>query len=99
MQPKSIDRAGTGIKITWEDGLEGNYSGEFLRQNCPCAVCRETPGHAPPQPIPSGTVEVKAANPMGWYALQFVFSDGHDTGIYTYELLRELCPGKKEGEK
>lgn len=91
VKPKTIDRSAGGIHILWQDGHESVFSGEYLRQCCPCAVCKETPGHAAPKPIPKGKVEVKAAHPMGWYALQFVFSDGHDTGIYTYELLREIC--------
>ncbi|MDX1386355.1 MAG: DUF971 domain-containing protein [bacterium] len=90
IQPKSIDRAGSGIKITWQDGAQSEFEGKFLRQACPCALCRETPGHPAPQPIPPGEVSVKAANPMGWYALQLIFSDGHDSGIFTYEYLREL---------
>jgi len=91
IQPKSIDRVESGIKITWQDDRECTYPAQLLRQKCPCAVCKETPGHAAPQPIPSGPVSVKSAHPMGWYALQFVFSDGHDTGIYPYEYLRKIC--------
>jgi DUF971 family protein len=92
MQPKSVGRSGGGIKIVWQDGRECIYSGEYLRGHCPCAVCKATPGHPPPRPIPAGKVEVRSANPIGWYALQFVFSDGHDTGIYSYEMLRKICP-------
>jgi len=101
MQPKSIDRVKEGIRIQWQDGHESVFTGQYLRQRCPCAVCKETPGHPPPQPIPGGKVEIKAANPMGWYAVQFTFSDGHDSGIFSYELLRGICPcevcsGKKD---
>lgn len=96
MQPKTIDREGSGIKITWDDEKVTQYTGEFLRKHCPCALCKETPGHPPPQPIPEGKVEVRSASPMGWYALQLTFSDAHDSGIYTYELLRELG-GEKLG--
>jgi len=90
IQPKSVDRHGSGIKILWQDGLQQGFSGEGLRKGCPCALCKETPGHPPPQPIPTGNISVTAANPMGWYALQLTFSDGHDSGIFTYEYLREI---------
>ena len=92
IQPKSIDRAGDGIRITWQDGRECRYPGRYLRERCPCAMCRETPGHPPPQAVPPGPIQVKSAETMGWYALQLVFSDGHDTGIFTYEYLLEICP-------
>ncbi len=95
LQPKSIDRIGSGIRITWQDGAISSYSGELLRDHCPCALCKETPGHPPPQGRPPGPVSVKSAQAMGWYALQLVFSDGHDTGIFTYELLRKLAAESK----
>lgn len=91
-QPKSVDRVDDGIQITWQDGKRFLYPSAFLRQRCPCAVCRETPGHASPQPIPKGPVSIKSAHPIGRYAIQFVFSDGHDTGIYSFEYLRKIAP-------
>lgn len=91
-QPKSIDRVPEGIRIAWNDGSEFVYSARFLRESCPCAVCRETPGHPSPQPISAQSVSLKSAHPIGRYALQFIFSDGHDTGIYSYEYLRKIGP-------
>jgi DUF971 family protein len=91
-QPKSIDRVRDGIRITWEDGRSDIYPAVFLRTKCPCAVCRETPGHPPPQPISPHPVAIVSAHPIGRYALQFVFSDGHDTGIFSFEYLRNLGP-------
>ena len=91
-QPRSIDRVPEGIRITWGDGQVFIYQAQFLREKCPCAVCRETPGHPPPQAIPPHPVTIKSAHPIGRYALQFIFSDGHDTGIYSYEYLRKIGP-------
>lgn len=95
MQPKSIDRAVGGIKITWQDGRVDAYRAKFLRRMCPCAVCREIPGWTPQfgvplNRLPTEEISIKTAQPVGWYALQFVFSDGHDTGIYSYEMLRKI---------
>jgi Uncharacterized protein conserved in bacteria len=96
MQPKSIDRSAEGIKIVWQDGHESLYAEQALRESCPCAVCRGTHGTPPFVPNPSAPkVRILSAKPMGWYALQFVFSDQHDTGIYSYELLRGLCRCEK----
>jgi DUF971 family protein len=96
IQPKSILREGDGIRIEWQDGHVGSYPAPFLRRKCPCAVCKEMPGREngmlPPSALPPGKMEILSAKPVGWYALQFTFSDRHDTGIFSYELLRENCP-------
>ncbi|MCB1214199.1 MAG: DUF971 domain-containing protein [Deltaproteobacteria bacterium] len=93
-QVKSIERVEAGIRLHWQDGKSTDFSGTFLRKRCPCAVCRPTAGHGEPKPIPNLNYQIKAAHPVGWYALQFVFSDGHDTGIYTYDYLWELARGE-----
>jgi DUF971 family protein len=86
------------LRITWDDGQVRQYSIRELRDACPCATCREK-RDAPPAPkgflpILSASevapLRLLGANPMGNYAYSFQFSDGHDTGIYTIELLREL---------
>jgi DUF971 family protein len=93
MQPKSIGRTEDGIQIEWQDGHVSLYSAMFLRRKCPCAVCKDVPnrveGMIPELPNP---IHIQAAQQMGWYALQFSYSDKHDTGIYSYEMLRQICP-------
>ncbi len=95
MQPKSVDRVEAGIQIIWQDGHKSIYSSEELRRLCPCAVCKEdserVEGMIPRHHLPPAKIEIRSAYPVGWYALQFQFSDGHDTGIYSYEMLREKC--------
>jgi len=70
----------------------------YLRLKCPCAVCR---GHRPfnyeekldlPSFQEGPPLEIVRSEPVVRYALQFTFSDGHDTGIYTFEHLRKICP-------
>jgi DUF971 family protein len=104
--PKSIrvnKSTGTGVEIDWFDGHQSVYPFQYLRDACPCATCddeREAqdrrPGD-PPKPKtalpmfrePARPNEVK---PVGKYAIQFIWNDGHQTGIYTWEYLREICP-------
>jgi DUF971 family protein len=80
--------------ITWNDGHFGSYPSWYLRENCPCASCVEEftgmrkVAHGS---IPS-TLERVDVGPVGNYALHFSWSDGHDTGIYTFDFLRTLCP-------
>src|SRR5512136_631001 len=87
VSPKQTD-------ITWNDGHFSSYPSWYLRENCMCAECVEEftgkrrIGHGS---IPSGIERVNVS-PVGNYALNFSWSDGHDSGIYSFEYLRELCP-------
>jgi DUF971 family protein len=95
--PVSLRREGTDrLVIEWNDGHRAVYTWPHLRANCPCAGCREE-RLQPPNPLrilkPSELVPLSLASmsPVGRYAYRIVWSDGHDTGIYTLENLRALC--------
>jgi len=62
-----------------------------VRDNCPCAECRETPRSLP---VRGQGEEIYAVQigVVGRYAISIQWSDGHDTGIYSYQTLRSLCP-------
>ena len=85
------------MSILWEDQSEQEVKMDDLRSMCPCAVCEgnRTQQHADDLHMigsdelnaSSGVVEVI---PVGRYAIQIRWKDGHDTGIYTYEFLRSL---------
>jgi DUF971 family protein len=88
---------GSALEIRWEDGHVSVYEPRYLRLHCPCAECvHEMTGERvlDPATVPEG-VHPTEINYVGRYALQFVWSDGHDTGFYTYETLRRLCPCPK----
>lgn len=83
-------RASGTVRITWDDGHVGDYPELYLRGHCPCALCQ---GHGPQRRF----VEVPEAqlvqiNTVGNYAVELRWQDGHSTGIYTFDLLRSLCP-------
>jgi len=87
------------LRITWGDGHESRYPYGGLRNNCPCVYCQG--GHnrmgQPMDPIKflSDTPEkltLKNVKPSGNYALHLFWSDGHSTGIYRFEYLRDGCP-------
>ncbi len=86
--------AGNVAEITWSDQKKTVHSSYQLRMVCPCAKCRNT--HNPdPNAVrgPIGVppfVEIEAFDWVGNYALNFMFSDGHNSGIYTYKHVREL---------
>jgi DUF971 family protein len=88
------------LVIEWSDGAKRVYRLQALRDACPCATCREK-RNAPPEPKSSlllpvlsaaeaRPLELQGMTPVGNYAYALAFSDGHDTGIYTLDLLREL---------
>ena len=91
-------RARGAIEIVWSDGLRTSYQPRLLRDACPCATCREKRA-APAQPslLPVLAPEelaplaVTGMKPVGQYAYAIEFSDGHSSGIYTLDYLRELA--------
>ena len=82
------------ITIHWEDGHTCAYPHRYLRLQCQCAACvGEWPnkGELDPDTI-AEDVQALDCMPIGKYAIQFLWSDTHYTGIYPYTVLRELCP-------
>ena len=80
------------VLIRWDSGHDSRFLTDYLRGYCPCATCQ---GHGPAEKQfhpPAQPISLEAIKPVGAYALQFVWSDGHSTGLYTYDYLRALCP-------
>ena len=90
-----IEQAGPDrLRIEWQDGHESLYPVRAVRLACRCARCIEEFTGKPlldGKDIPAD-VRPERISPVGRYGLAFAWSDGHDTGIYTFEYLRELCP-------
>ena len=75
----------------WHESL---YSVRALRLACRCAHCVEEGTGRPLLDETNVPLDVRPVqiSPVGRYAIQFTWSDGHDTGIHTFEYLRSLCP-------
>ncbi|MBI2095455.1 MAG: P-loop NTPase [Candidatus Omnitrophica bacterium] len=91
--PSKIGAAGgPTIEIDWNDGKRTVYKARDLRLACPCARCVDE--HTGQRTLVAGSVpaELRALSihPVGRYALQIVWSDGHNTGLYGYDYLRKL---------
>ncbi len=80
--------------IVWNDGHFSSYPSWYLRENCPCATCVEefTGRRLILQGSIPGDLGRADVAPVGNYALRFTWNDGHDTGIYTFDFLRRICP-------
>lgn len=87
------------LEVDWEDGATSRYDGAYLRLACPCAGCRgHAPGQVPPPPWDQvKDVRLTGAEAVGAYALRLGLSDGHATGIYSFEFLRAHDPGPDAG--
>src|SRR5436853_582565 len=90
---------GAGIDIVWADSHAGHYDFAYLRDMCPCAMCdderRKKQAGSPASAASNAVLPMFRARPrahaakaIGNYALQIEFSDGHSTGIYSYDYLR-----------
>ena len=83
------------LRIAWQDGQVSRYSVRALRLACPCARCIEEMTGRPllkEDDVPEDVKPVRIS-PVGRYAVQIAWTDGHDSGIYTFENLRRLAPG------
>lgn len=99
VQPSKLELAAPDrLRIVWSDGMVREYNVRELRDNCPCATCREKRNAPPPpatslpilSPAEARPLRIAAMKPVGRYAYGIEFSDGHDTGIFTLESLREM---------
>lgn len=98
LYPAALQRlADESLMIAWSDGQKRRYRCLELRDACPCATCREKRSQPPaPNLLPvlslqeAAPLRIAGMQPVGQYAYNIAFSDGHDTGIFTFELLRQL---------
>ena len=92
--PQRIHRGEGEIVVTWDASHVATFSARDLRLKCPCAQCVEEMTGRPlldPTTVPDD-VTALGIGLVGSYAVRIDWSDGHGTGIYTYEMLRVLCP-------
>lgn len=89
------------LKIIWHDGHESVYPHRLLRRECPCASCCEERAKAAKQSSPLLRVVTRSAPQqyvptdiklVGRYAVNIEWNDQHTSGIYSFKLLRKLCP-------
>jgi DUF971 family protein len=95
LKAKTVTVIGEELAIAWNDGNESYIPLTTLRRLCPCAGCageRDILGRlmkGPERPLTSASFEVRGTSPVGGYALQIEWGDGHSDGLYTFQKLRE----------
>jgi DUF971 family protein len=100
--PVSLKGSEESLSIEWSDGLRQQIRWSRLRDACPCATCRQKQSEPPPllnilSPQEAAPVRAVSMRPVGHYAYQISFTDGHNTGIYEFDLLRRLGGGPDLG--
>ena len=94
--PKQIKIKKENLLIKWDDESESLINIKYIRDECPCAVCKgETILLKTYKPAKHSSTDpemymVKDIQTVGEYAIQIAWKDGHNTGIYTWEYLRKL---------
>jgi len=96
MQVLDVQAIGDELAIKWDDGVETFIPLEFLRRQCPCAGCKgemDVMGNlykGPEVRLTPGAFVLTRIVPVGGYALQPTWADGHTTGLYSFDYLRAL---------
>ena len=96
LEPKNLQLIGSELAVEWNDGEESFIAVEALRRACPCASCGGEPdvlGNVmrPNVTYTAQSFELRSWQLVGGYAVQPVWSDGHGTGIYSYQYLRRIA--------
>lgn len=106
-QPTSVDVSNSEqvLKIEWADGHISEFPLFGLRKNCPCVVCRgghENMGQFDPRLFhvePTQEFKILSAEPIGNHALKLTWNDGHNSGMYRWDLLRHMDKAMTESKK
>ena len=97
MRPVDIQTIGDELAIKWDDGGESFVTLAALRRHCPCAGCKgevDILGNlyiGPEKPLSPQSLRLVRLTPVGGYALQPAWADGHSTGLYSFEYLRKIA--------
>ncbi|MGE0741454.1 MAG: gamma-butyrobetaine hydroxylase-like domain-containing protein [Hyphomonadaceae bacterium] len=91
-----FDRASKALHISFDDGARFDIPFELLRVESPSAENKGHGGNVPPPVTGKANVSVTSADAVGRYAVRISFDDGHDTGLYSWDLLYDLGAHKDE---
>jgi DUF971 family protein len=81
------------LEVTWPDGQVDRFPYGFLRSECPCASCRDewTGERILREDSIQPGLKLEGMEPVGTYAVQLAWNDGHSSGLYSWEALRQLA--------
>ncbi len=97
MRPVEMQTIGDELALKWEDGSEGFIKLGLLRRACPCAGCKGEMDifgklyKNPDKPLTPRAIQLTRLAFVGGYALQPVWADGHNSGLFTFDYLKRLA--------
>ena len=97
MRPLDLQQIGEELAVKWEDGSESYIPLEKLRRHCPCAGCKgemDIMGNVykgPDRPLTPQAFQLRTLTPIGTYAVQPTWGDGHATGIFSFDYLKKIA--------
>jgi len=100
MRPLDIQHIGNELAVRWDDGSENFVALERLRRACPCAGCKgeiDILGNIyknPDKPLSAAAFDLVKIRRVGGYAVQPVWADGHDSGIFSFDYLKRVAGEK-----
>lgn len=103
MRPVNLQIIGDELAIKWDDGGEGFIKLELLRRACPCAGCKgemDIFGNLyknPDKPLTPKAVQLTRLAFVGGYAVQPVWADGHNSGLFAFDYLKRVADLAAEG--
>ncbi len=98
MTPRNIQVINRTFALVWDDNREDYFDLEALRRACPCAACRGeanvlTPARPAPPTYTPASFQLRGWQFIGGYGVQPRWADGHASGIYSFDYLRQLTAG------
>jgi DUF971 family protein len=105
MRPVDVQAIGEELAIRWDDGREDFIRLEWLRRCCPCAGCKgeiDVMGNLhknPDRPLTPLAHRLVRVQPVGGYAIQPVWADGHSTGLYGFDYLRRIAESARDPDR
>ncbi len=96
-KPVDIQVIGSEIAIKWDNASESYIRLDALRRSCPCAGCQGEPDvmgrihRGPQKPLNARSFQLRSIQLVGGYAIQPVWEDGHNTGLFTFDYLRKIA--------
>jgi len=97
MRPLDLQQVGEELAVKWDDGSESFVRLELLRRACPCAGCKgemDIMGNvykSPERPLSARAFQLVRIQRVGGYAIQPVWADGHESGIYSFDYLKRVA--------
>lgn len=105
MRPVDLQTIGDELAIKWDDGAESFVKLELLRRACPCAGCKgemDIFGNVyknPDKPLNPRATRLTRIALVGGYAVQPVWADGHNSGLFTFDYLKRVADLPAEGDQ